>query len=197
MDIHGAGEWGSSASKNTQSFNPTGLILHHTVTENRKPAREQCAELVRTWELMRSMQRYHVQTLGWVDIGYNFVVSIGGVIVEARRGSLRAAQRGKLTRGAHAGTRKLNEQNWGVAVEGNTDEYEMSPEQLDSLCELCAHLCFWGDVDTAVIKGHRDIRNTICPGKFLYSTLNIIRKRAHDMKVIMINAATSSCPKAV
>lgn len=60
-------------------FNKTKLLVHHTVNDMSKFSSEESVK-----SLLRSVYRMHAFTNGWGDIGYNFVISPGGVIYEGR-----------------------------------------------------------------------------------------------------------------
>ena len=62
--------------------------------------------------LIRGMYKYHTQSLGWSDIGYNFLVDRFGRIWIGRAGGAR-----RPVRGAH--TLGFNGTSCGVAVIGN------------------------------------------------------------------------------
>src|SRR3546814_12934624 len=76
--------------------------VHHTVNAND----------YRSWQtagILRGIYRYHTKTLGWFDIGYNFLIDRFGRIWEGRSGGI-----GNLVQGAH--TLGFNHTSVGVAV---------------------------------------------------------------------------------
>ena len=140
--------------------------------------------------ILRGMYRYHTKTLGWFDIGYNFLVDRFGRAWVGRSGGVN-----RLVQGAH--TLGFNKHSVGIAVIGNLDERRPSEEGADTVIRLAA----WkldrhasdakGDVRVRstgsdkyaedervrlpVIDGHRDTNDTACPGKRLYEKLPEIR----------------------
>lgn len=142
--------------------------------------------------LIRGMYRYHTHTLGWSDIGYNFVVDRFGRIWVGRAGGF-----GRAVRGAH--TLGFNHESTGVAVLGNYESHRPSLESIRALVRLAAwkldlydrepagHI--WAAstgsdlyrdgeiVELPVIDGHRDTNQTACPGQRLYDWLPGIRTR--------------------
>jgi len=54
------------------------VIIHHTVT----PA---CTTLTDCCARIRAMQNHHMNTNGWLDIGYNFLTGEDGHVYEGRR----------------------------------------------------------------------------------------------------------------
>jgi hypothetical protein len=159
--------------------------LHHTATGNGYAPGE-----VRG--LIRSMYRYHTHTLGWSDIGYNFLVDKYGRIWEGRAGGV-----GRPIRGAH--TLGFNSASTGIAVIGNYDRARPSRTVVRALVQLSAwKLDKYGRhprttikvrsrgsdryaegrrVRLPVIDGHRDTNDTACPGERLYAKLPLVRRR--------------------
>ena len=56
---------------------PVGVIGHHT-------AGGRCSSYSACVSQMKGMQNYHMDSLGWVDIGYQFVIGEDGRIYEGR-----------------------------------------------------------------------------------------------------------------
>lgn len=141
--------------------------------------------------LIRSMYRYHTQSLGWSDIGYNFLVDKFG-----RTWVGRAGGPGRPVRGAH--TLGFNNTSMGVAVIGNLETTGVTSKTVTALVKLAAWkldkyrrrpsgkvrvYCTGSDkyrrgwVKLRVIDGHRDTNDTACPGQSLYAKLPAIRRR--------------------
>ncbi len=142
--------------------------------------------------ILRGMYRYHTQTLGWFDIGYNFLVDRFGRAWVGRSGGAN-----RLVRGAH--TLGFNERSVGIAVIGNLDERRPSAKAVSTVIKLAAwKLDRYGRMATGrvvvrstgsdkyaedervrlpVIDGHRDTNDTACPGEYLYAKLPEIRRR--------------------
>jgi N-acetylmuramoyl-L-alanine amidase len=160
--------------------------IHHTVNSN-----DYAAEDVPG--LLRGIYRYHTKSLGWSDVGYNFLVDRFGTIWQGRAGGS-----GLPVRGAH--TLGFNSTSTGIAVIGNFEEVEPTEPVLSALVHLAAwKLDMYGrkparragvysqgsdkfaagqKVRLPVIDGHRDTNDTACPGAFLYAKLPGIRERA-------------------
>ncbi len=83
------------------------IHVHHTATGNSYSRADVPG-------ILRGMYRYHTHTLGWFDIGYNFLVDRFGRAWVGRSGG---AQR--LVRGAH--TLGFNHASVGVAMIGNLE----------------------------------------------------------------------------
>jgi uncharacterized protein with LGFP repeats len=147
--------------------------------------------------MLRSIYRYHTQTLGWADIAYNFLVDRFGRIWVGRSGSV-----GRMARGAH--TLGFNNTSVGVAVLGNFQTGHANEKIYGAVARVAAwKLSHWdrnphGRIRVTstgsdkfpkgarpllpVIDGHRDTNDTDCPGRYLYAHLDRIRDRtAHRM----------------
>jgi len=145
-------------------------IVHHTVTSNDDP--DPAAT-------MRAIYYYHAVTLGWGDIGYNYLVDRFGNIYEGRYG-------GDNVVAGHA--YGYNEGSVGIAAMGTYSSVNISPQLEQSLVSLLTWECYkhginplgystFVDKYVANIMGHRDVNNTQCPGDNLYNQLPSIRSQ--------------------
>jgi hypothetical protein len=160
--------------------------VHHTASGNDYSRREVAG-------LIRGFYRYHTQSLGWSDLGYNFLVDRFG-----RTWVGRAGGPGRPVRGAH--TLGFNHTSVGVAVIGNFEGRRVPDRVVTALVRLAAwkldaygrrprgkarvyskgsDLYPTGWVRLKVIDGHRDTNQTACPGEELQKRLPEIRRRAH------------------
>jgi uncharacterized protein with LGFP repeats len=162
------------------------IHVHHTATGNEYSRSDVPA-------ILRGMYRYHTQTLGWFDIGYNFLVDRFGRAWVGRSGGAN-----KLVRGAH--TLGFNHASVGIAVIGNLEDRKPWADAVTTVVKLAAwKLDKYGRnasgrvtvrstgsdkyaederVRLPVIDGHRDTNDTACPGERLYAQLPGIRRRA-------------------
>jgi hypothetical protein len=167
-------DWGADApiSRFEIVDRPKYIVIHHTDHTNSPSA----GKLTGAKKLAKDIQAFHMGSeRGWSDIGYNFLNTVGGFLLEGRSGSLEEAIKGSSVRGAHAGTDNGN-RSLGVANEGNFSVNKlMPPEQWKSLVDICAALCESCDIDPANIKGHCDFVPTTCPGEWLYNQLPQLR----------------------
>src|SRR5438445_3670190 len=110
-------QWGADESIGNRSreFAPlVKAIVHHTAIDETDPAAQ-----------VRGIQRSHVLTNGWFDIGYNFLVDREGRIYEGRWardyvvGETHTGEdvTGNLVTGAHAESH--NPGSLGIAILGN------------------------------------------------------------------------------
>jgi hypothetical protein len=164
------------------------VFVHHTDTTNDYACSESAA-------IIRSMYGYHVLSLGWNDIGYNFLVDRCGTLFEGRYGG---ADRAVL--GAH--TYGFNTDSTGIAVIGTYTVTPAPTAVLDTLARLAAwKLALSAVVPSATsslteaasdshgftlgatytfagVSGHRDGYATECPGDGLYAELAAVRTSA-------------------
>ena len=118
------------------------------------------------------IHKFHQETNGWAGIGYHFVIRKDGRIEQGRRPN---------AVGAHA--YHHNKNSVGICVAGNFDIGKPTAAQMNSLKLLTAWLCQKYKLDPmrkGVIVGHKDLNDTDCPGKNLYSRLDEIRYWCRD-----------------
>ncbi|MEU3845237.1 peptidoglycan recognition protein [Streptomyces sp. NPDC028635] len=182
--------WGADEKLRERGFVYTKSVkaafVHHTATGNNYT----CAQAP---SVIRGIYRYHVKSMGWRDIGYNFLVDKCGNIYEGRAGGV-----AKAVLGAH--TLGFNSNSMGVAVIGTFGSSKPSTAAVTSIARLAAwKLGLYGMNPTAktylksgggnlyakgknvrlnVISGHRDGFATDCPGKQLYGKLGTARSKA-------------------
>ncbi|MES4892872.1 peptidoglycan recognition protein [Streptomyces sp. NPDC096012] len=182
--------WGADESLREGGFVYTKKVkaafVHHTASGNKYT----CAQAP---SVIRSIYRYHVKSMGWRDIGYNFLVDKCGTVYEGRAGGV-----AKAVLGAH--TLGFNTNSMGIAVIGSYGTSKPSSAAVTAVARLAAwklglykadprgktYLTSGGgnlyangeSVRLNVISGHRDGYATTCPGKKLYATLGTVRSRA-------------------
>ncbi|GAB2772915.1 N-acetylmuramoyl-L-alanine amidase [Nocardioides salsibiostraticola] len=175
--------------------------VHHTVSSN-DYSRNDVAGLI------RGMYRYHVQNLGWSDIGYNFLVDRFGRVWTGRAGGVE-----RLVRGAH--TLGFNDTSTGISAIGNFEVTRPTAAMREAIAQVAAwKLSTYGiepvgkttvtsegsdkysrgrRATLPAIDGHRDTNDTACPGIFLYNALPGIRRRASAI----VKEAGTPAPKTV
>jgi len=162
--------WGAAPPKSRFEIvdRPRFIVIHHTEGKPTSGGEANAKNMV------KAIQSFHMapepKGRGWSDIGYNFINSTDGLLLEGRSGSLKEAINGNTVRGAHAGSDDGN-RSPGVSNEGNFMTTAMNQTQWNSLVDMCAALCQSCDIDPARIRGHRDFVPNDCPGDWLYSKL--------------------------
>ncbi|MFB8175810.1 peptidoglycan recognition protein [Streptomyces sp. NPDC055966] len=184
--------WGADESLREPGLGYTRTVkaafVHHTGSGNQYS----CSQ---TPSVIRSIYRYHVKSMGWRDIGYNFLVDKCGTVYEGRAGGVARAVLGAHTLG-------FNGDSMGIAVIGTYTGTEPSDAVVTALARLTAwklglngadpqgrtYLTSGGgnlyrkgkNVQLNVISGHRDGFATDCPGAALYARLGTARSAASD-----------------
>lgn len=118
------------------------------------------------------IHKFHQEVNGWAGIGYHYVIRKDGRIEQGRKPQMV---------GAHA--YHHNKNSVGICVAGNFEVAKIKNEQMDSLKLLTAWLCQrykLNPMKKGVIVGHRDLNDTSCPGKNLYSRLDELRIWCRD-----------------
>lgn len=182
--------WGADPSwrDGRASYNRTvqQVHVHHTVNSNDYDPGDVPG-------LLRGIYRYHTASLGWSDIGYNFVVDRFGRTWVGRGGGAKRAVLGAHTLG-------FNSTSTGVAVLGNFETTRPGRKVIGALARLAAwklsrygrnpagRVKVWSHgsdrwstgrvVTLPAIDGHRDTNETACPGELLYDRLPAVRRRA-------------------
>ncbi|MFI8790029.1 peptidoglycan recognition protein [Streptomyces sp. NPDC055105] len=186
--------WGADETLRERTFVYTTKVkaafVHHSATGNNYT----CSQAP---SLIRGIYRYHVKSLGWRDIGYNFLVDKCGNIYEGRAGGV-----AKPVKGAH--TLGFNTNSMGVAVLGTFGTSKPSAAAVKGLARLAAwKLGLYGvnpsgktyltsaggnlyrkgkSVRLNVISGHRDGYATECPGRLLYNKLGAARSTSASLQ---------------
>jgi hypothetical protein len=144
VDIISREEWGARAprSRSTVSWGDrTEFIVHYSEGP--------------TTQSVRSIQNFHMDTRGWSDIGYNFLVDVQGRIYEGR---------GWLTVGAHAPGH--NASGIGVCMIGRDgDATSAATRSIRALYDEAGRRAG----RNLAKLGHRDVYATSCPGDQLYA----------------------------
>ncbi|XP_001363587.3 peptidoglycan recognition protein 1 [Monodelphis domestica] len=156
-DIVPRSEWGALPSS---CLKPLNLPVEYVVVSH--TAGQPCNSASSCEQQMRNIQFYHINTLGWCDIAYNFLIGEDGLIYEGR---------GWSTLGAHTGP-AWNPISLGISFIGNFMERAPSPRALRAAQSLIScGLQHQAIARQYMIKGHRDVQNTASPGDKLYAKL--------------------------
>ncbi|MDG9719060.1 peptidoglycan recognition protein [Streptomyces sp. DH24] len=182
--------WGANEGLRERKFVYTKKVraafVHHTASGNNY----RCSQVP---SLIRGIYRYHVKSMGWRDVGYNFLIDKCGKIYEGRAGGV-----AKPVLGAH--TLGFNSNSMGIAVLGSYGSSKPPSSAVRAVSRLTAwklglfgmnprgktYLKSGGGnlyrkgryVRLNVISGHRDGFATECPGRKLYGKLGSARSAA-------------------
>ena len=141
--------------------------------------------------IVRGIYYYHTKSLGWSDIGYNFLIDRYGTVYEGRYGGVTKGPIGAQVLGFNTGST-------GVSIIGDFTNATPPAAAVSALKRLLAwkldvhHVdprgsavltCAYGQkfatgqrVTFPAIAGHRQANYTSCPGDGLYALLPAVRK---------------------
>ena len=133
-----------------------GILIHHSATS--------CVcgvdlNLNDIDDAVEQVAKYHVEHNGWPGFGYGFVIPKTGEIYKTNK---------ITTVSYHAGAGQ-NTIHLGICLLGNFETEKPTEKQWDSLKWLVGTL--QAVYPNLYIKGHREVRQTKCPGKNLFSLL--------------------------
>jgi N-acetylmuramoyl-L-alanine amidase len=169
------------------------IVIHHTASPNRVK------------DIRRTMQigyRLHVVQRGYSDIGYHFMISPDGEILEGRRartyapGEVHSGEDGAKNGVIGGHSFGKNAGTVGICLIGNFMEAKPTDAALSSL----AHLVSWEAQRHQIdplgsdpyidlegtrheffnIVGHRGIRQTLCPGAFMVQQMPWLRQEVAE-----------------
>jgi flagellar hook assembly protein FlgD len=179
-------EWGADERlrSGSPSYSPVKMaFVHHTAGNSTYTQADSPA-------LVRAVYAYHTRSLGWSDIGYNFLVDRFGTVYEGRYGGVSRGVVGAQVLGFNTGST-------GVSVMGTYTDAAPPAEAVAALERLLA----WklgvaglsasgtatltcgatekykngASVTFPVISGHRQANYTECPGEAFYALLPSVR----------------------
>jgi N-acetylmuramoyl-L-alanine amidase len=184
-------EWGGDSvpPRTAPEYGQVQLaFVHHTATANDYAPADSAG-------IVLGIARYHRDSNGWNDIGYNFLVDKYGQVFEGRAGGIDAPVVGAQAQG-------YNSVSTGVACLGTFTQVPQGEAGMDALARLVGwKLSVHGvpvqgqvtvtsaggpdnrypagtPVTFERISGHRDGDSTSCPGDVLYDQLRDLRIRA-------------------
>jgi len=187
-DVVSRAEWGAGGCPPRESADygtVKAVHVHHTVSLNDYAPTEAPA-------MVLAICRYHRNSNGWDDIGYNALVDKYGVLYEGRAGGLDQPVIGAQAQG-------FNSETAGIASIADHTSVGATPQTLDALAryirwKLQVHLqplsgpvtlrssggssSKYGagaQVTVERVLGHRDTGRTACPGQLLYDQLDALR----------------------
>ena len=181
-------EWGAGGCppRSSPGYGSVKAVhVHHTVSLNDYSPAEAPA-------MVLAICRYHRNSNGWDDIGYNALVDKYGVLYEGRAGGLDQPVIGAQAQG-------FNSETAGISSIGDHTTVGATPQTLDALAryirwKLQVHLqplsgpvvlrssggsatkyAAGAQVTLERVIGHRDTGRTACPGQLLYDQLDQLR----------------------
>jgi len=127
------------------------LTVHHAGTQSGTTGPAQ----------FRGWQNWHMDGQGWPDLAYHVIIGIDGTVYEGRDPRYRG----------DTGTTYDTTGHFLVVVEGDFNNEQPTPEQVESLTRVLAWAAEEYGVSPSTISGHRDHAATTCPGTHLYALI--------------------------
>jgi N-acetylmuramoyl-L-alanine amidase len=152
--------WGAAKARDDRMEKNKGgytrITVHHSADPNPVALDGTTAK---TYEAVREIQKAHMdgKNTHYGDIGYHFVIDPYGRVI---------AGRDLEWQGAHA-YGDNNIQNIGICLIGNFDEERPTQAALDALRREIEELRARYGIAKDHVLGHRELRATECPGKYL------------------------------
>ncbi|KAH8354880.1 hypothetical protein KR093_000332, partial [Drosophila rubida] len=148
--------WGGRAAKSKSALGNylSYAVVHHTAG-NYCSTRAACAQE------LRNIQSYHMDSLGWSDIGYNFLIGGDGAVYEGR---------GWNVMGAHA--TNWNSKSIGISFLGNYNSNTATSAMVSAAKGILADAVSRGQIVSGyILYGHRQVSATECPGTNLWNEI--------------------------
>lgn len=171
----------NATNSKTPSYNSntTHAFIHHGASSN---------NYTDGASVVRSYWSFHVNSRGWKDLGYTYLVDKFGNLYMGRYNPNWPAQD---ILGAHTGV--ANPNSFAICCVGDFASTTLPPVALEKIYKLLAYkldLRGMNPIGTGfihsktidIISGHRDAPNasTTCPGNGMYGLLSQIRTRVKD-----------------
>lgn len=168
MHIYERGEWKAARpGEMTQQGPPLEGFLHHSDD----PDGREYDTLAKQMGKMRAIQRFHMQTRGWSDIAYAYIVfqyvGTKNMRVEPR------VFRGREVKFAPAAQLNHNTRTLPICVVGNGESEVLHDETREVIAALLRK-----HPSVKTFGGHRNVVSTDCPGKRFFAAVPSIAKMA-------------------
>jgi N-acetylmuramoyl-L-alanine amidase/FlgD Ig-like domain len=206
-------QWGADESLRDPGFRYTSTVkaafVHHTASSNSYWQISGGTE-AQAAQQIRAIYAYSVESAGYADIPYNFLVDQAGRIYEGRAGGVSLPVLSAATGG-------FNTDSMSVAALGNFDiarpssalelsiarivGWKLGLFHVDPLAttSMTSSDSFFSRYPNGVaatiptVSGHRTVDPTACPGRYLWALLPAIRELAHaDQGTQFYNPAVSA-----
>jgi hypothetical protein len=153
--------WGARAPTCQSTTNPYRMVVHHTAS----PTNDSMTPEQR----LRQTQAYHMDTRGYCDIAYNFLMSRDARVWEGR---------GDGILGGH--TLNQNGGNMALCIIGTYTTDTLTPQQE---CAAAGWMAWQSSLhgitlNRTNIKGHREWGSTECPGQKVFDRLDALVQQA-------------------
>lgn len=125
------------------------ILIHHSASDSGNAS---------------SIDKYHRDVKGWENgLGYHFLIGNGN---GSKDGQIEVGDRwNEQIHGAHAGNDEYNKYGVGICLIGNFENSYPTNAQISSLVYLINYLQKRCNIPKENIKIHRNVRETVCPGR--------------------------------
>ncbi|XP_011344963.1 peptidoglycan-recognition protein SC2 isoform X2 [Ooceraea biroi] len=151
-------QWGAKSPKSPLSNlakKPAPYVIIHHSTDTGCETQALCQAKV------RGFQNYHMNSKGWTDIGYNFLVGEDGNVYEGR---------GWGKKGSHS--KPFNGKSIGICIIGDYSNRTPKPAAVQAVSKLIAYGVSNDEIKSDyILLGHRQTGQTTCPGNSLYGMI--------------------------
>ncbi len=158
------GAWGARPPTRVDPLNHaqvTHLVVHYSASDaDEQSDHAKCAGRV------RGIQNYHMDTHGWNDIAYNWLVCKHGYIFRGRGFGVRSAATGPANGFTYACC------FLGDDTKGRADATPAARAAITEVRDFVKRNC--ENYENA--KGHRDYMSTSCPGDELYAFVHTLNQ---------------------
>lgn len=154
-NILSRGAWGARAPNCSSATTPYRAAIHHSVSPTN--------DSVSPEQRLRQIQSFHMDSRGYCDIGYNYMMTRDGRVWTGR---------GATTLGAHAAN--ANTGNVGICFVGT---YTTDQPTAQQVCAGAGYLAWLNNtynipLNRTAMRGHREYGQTACPGDALFARLD-------------------------
>ncbi|KAL4236846.1 hypothetical protein ACF0H5_005232 [Mactra antiquata] len=156
VNIISRAQWGARSPTHVSyiSVPVSEFFIHHTESPS-------CSSITECSARVRGIQNYHMDSRGWSDIGYSFLVGEDGNVYEGR---------GWSHVGAH--TAGYNSRSFAASMIGSYMNHLPNSKALTAVKNLIACGVQLGKITSSYrLFGHRDAGQTNCPGDALYAEI--------------------------
>ncbi len=157
--------WHAQNSKMSR-MHPMGTIERVTIHHEGNPQPNFDSTPGQVARSLRQIQNAHFRIMAAGDIAYHFIIDRQGLIWQGRE---------LCYQGAHS--KGNNSHNVGIMCLGNFDLQRPTGAQLSSLESLCSAMLQGYGIPPSRLYGHRELRQTACPGNNLYPYVKDMRSK--------------------
>lgn len=164
VDVISRSEWGGIPVQLSKMPVPQRDVFIHHTADYGPPEFTVEAES----RYLRRIERFHTNNRGFIAIAYSFIVMPSGRAYEGR---------GWGKGGAH--TRGHNRSAHAICVAGHYDKDRPTGQSLNTVGALINLGVHNGSISKGyLVRGHREVGNTSCPGDHLFDQLDRIEEAA-------------------